>query len=90
MSLAASECFVKVASDYGLVGLRAVLISSVDQRVILLSSLGIALFAETERKHLIRNGLYFIASDSNSIVGGLFLNSAPAKGFMLDLLTYSE
>ncbi len=90
MSLAVSECSVKVASDYGLVGLRAVLISSVDQRVILLSSLGIALFAETERKHLIRNGLYFIASDSNSIVGGLFLNSAPAKGFMLDLLTYSE
>jgi hypothetical protein len=72
MSLAASECFVKVASDYGLVGLRAVLISSVDQRVILLSSLGIALIAETERKHLIRSGFYFIASDKNSIVGGLF------------------
>jgi len=53
MSLAASECSVKVASDYGLVGLRAVLISSVDQREILLSSLGIALFVETEPKHLI-------------------------------------
>lgn len=90
MSLAASECSVKVAIDYGLVGLRAVFISSVDQLVILLSSLGIALFAETERKHLIRSGFHFIASDSNSIVGGLFLNSAPAKDFMFDLLTYSE
>lgn len=90
MSLAANVCSVKVDSDYGLVGLIAVLISSVYQRVILLSSLGIALFAETERKHLIRSGFHFKVSDSNSIVGGLFLNSAPGKGFMLDQLTYSE